>query len=152
MNKDEDKYFREAILSGNVVKGAFINKTKSGQLINIEGSDNPVYNEKGEIVAFLAIQRDISDRKQSEEKLIESEKMNRALLNAPADPVYLIDLEGYLLSINEAGIEKTGKSADKLIGSCLYDFSYMNPLFNNRDMVEQGSMRPLYLPIVNAGD
>ncbi|MCJ7652839.1 MAG: diguanylate cyclase, partial [Actinobacteria bacterium] len=61
--------FWRKILGGQVVRGEFINKTKSGAFLNIDGSANPIYDRAGGIVGFLAIQRDITDRKKTEARL-----------------------------------------------------------------------------------
>jgi PAS domain S-box-containing protein len=57
------KQFWETILAKKVVAGELINKTKSGDLIHIEGSANPILDKQNEIIGFLAIQRDITERK-----------------------------------------------------------------------------------------
>lgn len=58
--------FWNTILSGEIVKGELVNKTKNGRILNIEGSANPIKNNNNEIIGFLAIQRDISQRKKAE--------------------------------------------------------------------------------------
>jgi PAS domain S-box-containing protein len=45
-----------------------INLTKSGQLVHIESSANPIIGDNGEILGFLAIHRNISERKQAEQE------------------------------------------------------------------------------------
>jgi PAS domain S-box-containing protein len=137
MNEAEYKYFWETITSGEVVKGELINKTKSGKLLIIEGSANPIFNEKNEIIGFLAIQRDISERKNAEERLIESDKLARALLNAPKDPAYLLDTQGVIQSVNEAGIDIIGLSGENLIGYSIYDFKHKNVLFDKSDAISK---------------
>ncbi|MBU4223595.1 MAG: PAS domain S-box protein [Euryarchaeota archaeon] len=69
---EEYKPFWDTLLSKNVVKGELINKTKDGRLLNIGGSANPILNEEGDIIGFLAIQRDITEAKQAEELLRKS--------------------------------------------------------------------------------
>jgi len=61
--------FWKKILGGQVVRGEFINKTKSGTFLDIDGSANPIYDRVGSILGFLAIQRDITDRKKTETRL-----------------------------------------------------------------------------------
>jgi PAS domain S-box-containing protein len=137
MNETEYKYFWDTITSGEVVKGELINKTKSGKLLVIEGSANPIFNDKNEIIGFLAIQRDISERKNAEERLIESEKFARALLNAPNDPAYLLDINGVIQSVNEAGIDIIGLSGDNLIGMSMSDLKNKNILFNKSEAINK---------------
>ncbi len=63
------QHFWQALLNKEIVGGDIINKTKDGQLKNIEGSNNPILDNAGNIVGFLSIHRDVSSRKQSDEKL-----------------------------------------------------------------------------------
>ncbi|HMK39376.1 MAG TPA: PAS domain S-box protein, partial [Bacteroidota bacterium] len=79
MNPEDYRMFWKAILSGQVVKGEMVNRTKDGRILNIDASINPVLDERGTIVGFLAIQRDITERKRAEEKRLDLE---RQLLHA----------------------------------------------------------------------
>lgn len=68
---DESFYenFWDTILSGNVAKGELVNRTKSGELIHISYSSNPIIDDEGELLGFIAIQDDITDRVQMQEKI-----------------------------------------------------------------------------------
>jgi PAS domain S-box-containing protein len=60
----------KALLTKQAVTGELINKTKDGRWVAVEGSANPILNDAGAIVGFLAIQHDITARKrEAEEKL-----------------------------------------------------------------------------------
>ena len=48
------------------MRGELINRTKSGQRLTIDSSTNPIFDETGAISGFLAIQRDVSARKERE--------------------------------------------------------------------------------------
>jgi len=69
---EDYKPFWDTLLAKNIVKGELINKTKDGRLLNIGGSANPILNEDGNIIGFLAIQRDITEAKRAEELLRKS--------------------------------------------------------------------------------
>ena len=86
---DEASYesFWQELLNNRLVKGELINKTKDGRSIHIEGSSNAILNEAGEIIGFVAIQTDITKRKQIEEELVrakekaeESDRLKSAFL------------------------------------------------------------------------
>jgi len=61
--------FWQILLNKQVVKGELINKTKDGSLLNIENWSSPILNQQGEVIGFLSLQRDITDRKQREEEI-----------------------------------------------------------------------------------
>jgi len=61
--------FWDTILAKKVMSGEIINKTKDGRLLHAYSSANPILNEEGEIIGFLAIQRDITENKRMEEDL-----------------------------------------------------------------------------------
>jgi sigma-B regulation protein RsbU (phosphoserine phosphatase) len=57
------------ISSGQVWSGELVNRRKDGSLYNEEMSITPVVNDDGEIVDYVAVKRDITERKQMEEEL-----------------------------------------------------------------------------------
>jgi len=80
--------FWTTLLKGDEVKLEIINRKKDGSLINIEASASPIIDEKKNIIGFLGIQHDITDRKHAEEDLIaakvkaeESDRLKTAFLN-----------------------------------------------------------------------
>lgn len=56
-----------------------------------------------------------------EQNLRVSEETTRVLLNETNDMHYLMDTEGKILAANDALAQKAGKSADRLVGSAVYD-------------------------------
>ncbi len=72
--RDEDySLFWRTLAEGKMVRSEIVNKAKDGRLIPAEVSVSPVFNETGTIDGYLAIQRDISERKRTEESLRRSE-------------------------------------------------------------------------------
>lgn len=69
MKKEDYEQFWKTLLSKQIVRGTIVNKTKSERLIHIESSANPIIDKDGNIIGFLAIQRDITDRLKAEERL-----------------------------------------------------------------------------------
>ena len=51
------------------------NRTKDGRMVNIEGTINPILDERGEIAGFLSIHRDVTMRKQLEVQYRHAQKM-----------------------------------------------------------------------------
>jgi len=66
---------RKTISDGQVWHGEIINRRKDGTLYSEEQSVTPVRNELGEIIHFVTIQQDVTDRKSLEEQLQKASKM-----------------------------------------------------------------------------
>lgn len=72
----------------------------------------------GRILIFAAI-RDITERKQTEEALRESEARFRQLLDANIIGIIVADLHGNILEANRAFLELTGYSRDDLLANTM---------------------------------
>ena len=59
----------KTILSGNEWRGELLNKKKNGDFYWESVSISPIKNTKGEITNFIAVKEDITERKETEEKL-----------------------------------------------------------------------------------
>jgi PAS domain S-box-containing protein len=74
---------------------------KDGTIKYGEVSGSPLLRE-GEIIGIVSVARDITDRKQAEEALLESEKKYRDLFDFLPIPVYEMDFEANIISANRA--------------------------------------------------
>ncbi len=86
--------------------------TKDGKQLILEINSRGIY-ENGKIVAVQGIARDITERKQAEANLIESEEKFRDLFENAHDIVYVHDLEGNFTSLNRAGEKITGYTREE---------------------------------------
>jgi PAS domain S-box-containing protein len=71
---EQYQHFWETLLAGQTVAGELTNKAKDGRLIPIEGSNNPILDESGNVIGFLALHTDISARKQAADALLTRNK------------------------------------------------------------------------------
>jgi PAS domain S-box-containing protein len=69
MKSEDYAAFWQILLNKKVVKGELINRTKDGSLLNIESWSSPILNQQEEVIGFLSLQRDITQRKQREEEI-----------------------------------------------------------------------------------
>jgi PAS domain S-box-containing protein len=127
------KHFWDTLLAGKPVKGELKNKTKDGRIIDIEASNNPIIDEKGDIVGFLSINRDITIRKQAlselilaKEKAEESDRLKTAFLNnisheirTPLNAITgfsaLLTIPDNTLELQTTYIESILKGSDQLL-------------------------------------
>ncbi len=135
MNKTSDyEAFWQTLLNKQVIKGDLINKTKDGKLLNIEGSTSPVFDESGDITGFLAIQRDITERKLAEGK----QQLQITALNAAANAIVITNNEGTIEWVNSAFTTLTGydfaeaidKNPREIVKSGMHDNSFYKDLWD----------------------
>ncbi|HWI40374.1 MAG TPA: PAS domain S-box protein, partial [Verrucomicrobiae bacterium] len=74
-----------------------------------------------------AILHDITDRKRVESALGESEKKFRTLFNSTGDAIYIHDLAGRLLEVNEAACQRTGYTREELLSMTLHQLEHSSP-------------------------
>ena len=70
----------------------------------MEASVFPLHNERGEIVGFRGIARDINERKRIEEMLRQSEEKYRTILENIEDGYYEVDLAGNFTFFNDFNV------------------------------------------------
>jgi two-component system cell cycle sensor histidine kinase/response regulator CckA len=75
--------FWQTLLANRVVHVEMINRAKDGRLVHVDATANPIVDDRGETIGFLAIQRDITERKYAaehrerlEDQLRASQKMD----------------------------------------------------------------------------
>ena len=71
---DDYKELWETITSGKIWRGEFLNKRKDGTHYWELASISPIIDDNGNIIKYLAIKEDITERKKTEDALIRSEK------------------------------------------------------------------------------
>jgi PAS domain S-box-containing protein len=106
VTKPEDyAAFWQILLNKQVAKGELTNKTKDGTLLNIDSWSSPILNQQEEVIGFLSLQRDITQRKQRDEEirsrtdeLMALYQLSRALGDAN-------DLENVLELVNRHAVE-----------------------------------------------
>jgi len=106
MPKKAYKPFWDTMLRKEVVSGDIVNKAKDGRLLTMRGSANPVLDDHGNIIGFMAVQTDVTEQKKTESNLIESETRYRVLVDSLPLCIKMFDPEGNLISINKHGREE----------------------------------------------
>jgi PAS domain S-box-containing protein len=96
------------------------NVHKGGHLVVLESSAMPIFDAAGNLRGYRGIDRDVTDRKRSETALWEAHKNLMAVFNATRESVMLLDTEGEILTINETGALRLGRSPEELIGTDIW--------------------------------
>ena len=78
-------------------------------------------DNKGFPSHIVSIFESINENKKAEEALVENERTAQALLNTIPETVFMQDLKGHILALNDTAAKRFGYSKEKLIGKCVYD-------------------------------
>jgi sigma-B regulation protein RsbU (phosphoserine phosphatase) len=116
-SKQHDREFYrtmwDTILKGNVWRGTLIDKRKDGQLYDVESSISPIRDASGKTVNFVAVTRDVTERKRAEQALREREATREQLRVARSIqrsffPVAAPELPGFDIAGASYPAEATG--------------------------------------------
>jgi PAS domain S-box-containing protein len=108
---------------------------KDGSQFPAEISLSPIQTEEGDLITGAV--RDITERKQTEERLRESEARFRATFNYAAIGIALVSLEGRWLQVNPALCEIVGYSEQELLAKTFQNITHHDDLENDLDKVRQ---------------
>jgi PAS domain S-box-containing protein len=107
------QYIQQALASGQVPR---VEAECTGRIFSL--SFAPVVDSN--YVNIYAL--DITDRKQAEAALRESEETAAALLNATSDAALLIDDQGDVIAVNKSMAESLGTTPEEIVGTVIYDY------------------------------
>jgi nitrogen fixation negative regulator NifL len=106
----------ETIFAGKVWRGELINRRKDGSLYNEDQTITPVFDQLGKITSFISIKQDITEHKQDEAALINSEEQYRSLVKATSQIVWQTDADGQVVEDNLMWRGFTGQTQDEIMG------------------------------------
>jgi len=105
----------ETILAGKEWRGEFHNKKKNGELYWEDAVISAIKNDKGEIVHFLAVKEDITERKKSEQVLREREAELQSIFRAAPVGIGMV-IDRVFQEANRMLCQITDYNRDELIG------------------------------------
>jgi PAS domain S-box-containing protein len=87
-----------------------------GEVIWVEGYAVPLLNDTGEILGYVGSIYDVTQRKENEAIIRESEEKYRTLFEQSHDVIYISTVDGRFIDINRAGVELFGfESREELL-------------------------------------
>jgi len=81
----------------------------------------PILDHQGKITGLVGIGHDITENRQARQTLQESEDKYRALFDQAVDAIFLHDLEGRILEVNQVACLQSGYTREELLHMNVFD-------------------------------
>ncbi|MCL4552636.1 MAG: PAS domain S-box protein [Candidatus Marsarchaeota archaeon] len=95
-----------------------------GRLRTLLTRGAPIRDKEGTITSWVGINLDITERKQAEEALQESEEKFRSIVEQSLDGILLIDEKGTIVEWNHAQEQITGRKREEVVGRAAWDVQF----------------------------
>lgn len=103
------RHMWETLMSGKTWKGELCNKKKSGDKYWVLSSITPIVNDEGVIHHFIAVEEDISERKEVEIRLREIEQRFYEMIDHSLIMIWESDPNGKVSYLNDYWLKFTGR-------------------------------------------
>ncbi len=121
-----------AVIKGILFETIHVKKNGEAFPVEVRSQGTMLGDEK----VVLSVIRDISERKQSQEAIHESESNLRALFNAVTESLFLLDADGTILAANDTFAKRQRVGIDKIIGTNYYNLLPADTAKERREQVK----------------
>jgi diguanylate cyclase (GGDEF)-like protein/PAS domain S-box-containing protein len=127
----------ETIRSGKVWQGEVVNRRKDGSTYVEEMRIAPILGANSEIKGYVAIKRDITERRVAEEALQSSESRYRTIFETSLDGIAITRLsDGIHIDTNKKFLDLMGYRREEVIGKTTVELGMWVDLDDRRKWVE----------------
>jgi len=123
--KDEARALNEKAEEGYVYHDT-VRRRKDGSLVPVSISAAPIVVE-GQLIGYVGVYKDVTERKQMMEELRESEEKFRNIFEGANDAIVYGDSTGRILGINQKGAEVAGVKREEIVGKHFWKLGLVSP-------------------------
>ncbi len=114
---------REALNNKEAFKGEIKNRSKDGRKYWIDLNISPVFNDNQELINFIAIETDITEKKKKDLSIRNILETQNSIFKGVGHAVMFTDTNGIIQVINKVGLNLVGYTSDEVVGKMnLLDF------------------------------
>ncbi|MGF3522499.1 MAG: PAS domain S-box protein, partial [Candidatus Bathyarchaeia archaeon] len=112
--------FKQFLETGQIRDQELSVLTKSGEERTVLLSVNSFYDESGKLLHSISVQKDITELKKTQQKLVAAEEEWHATFNTIPDLIVVLDDQYQIVRANRALAEKLGVTPDQCVGLTCY--------------------------------
>jgi len=117
---------REALSKKEPVRAEILNYSKKRGEYWLDLQIFPLKDQNGNVSYFAAIERDITERLNNEQKIKESEARLRSIISGMSEGIVVQDKSGFIETCNDAAESILGLSKDQMMGRTSIDSRWMS--------------------------
>ena len=124
---------RTAILNKKPCNTTILNYKKNGEAFIVYIQLNPVFNETGDLINFVAIQHDITEAQKQEDEIIHKneqlklrEEQYNNIVNTTNDFIVTLDARGQIKFANNSWLKKMNYQLDEVVGTNIFNYIHPN--------------------------
>ncbi|MFH1807121.1 MAG: response regulator [Pseudomonadota bacterium] len=125
-----DAVFQELLHAKGGERATNENVTRAGEIISCEWYNTPLIDDSGVVIGVASLAQDVTENRQAEAGLRESERRLSDILQFFPDPTLVIDGHGVVTAWNRALEVLTGVPASEMLGKG--DHAYALPFYGER--------------------
>jgi PAS domain S-box-containing protein len=107
--------YEKVFAKGSVADSPLTLRHKDGKLTDVLFNGSVYKDDKGKVLGVVIVARDVTQQKSSSQYA-------RSLIEASLDPLFTINPAGKITDMNDASVNITGISRDKLIGTDFFNY------------------------------
>jgi PAS domain S-box-containing protein len=119
--------------AGKRVYRQLLNRRKDGSLFYCHHIITPLWNDEGDVIAYMSSQRNVTKRLQAEQALKESEEKYRQIVETAQEGIWVVDEEARTTFVNPRTAEMLGYKQAEMLG--VQPFDFMDE--NNRQLAQE---------------
>lgn len=124
---------KTTIVANNPIRISFRARDHGGNIVWLEDNSSYLTDPNGKIVARTGVLRDITEQKETEERVRKSEELYHSLAETSQDLIYVINAENRIEYVNSCAAAALGQPYDEIVNM---DWATIFPQGSN--LMEQG--------------